>query len=88
MPTSLMVSHNIFKDSNEIFISRLCKTISLGIIVDETLGVGKHHKMDPIMEGILSCSLASSRGKPPNEIHTPNRIILIHNPLHCLNLFI
>jgi hypothetical protein len=32
------------------------------------LRVGKHHTMDPIMEGILSCSLASSRGLPPNEL--------------------
>jgi hypothetical protein len=31
----------------------------------QTLEVGKHHTMDPIMEGILSCSLASSRGHPP-----------------------
>jgi hypothetical protein len=35
----------------------------------QTLRVGKHHTMDPIMEGILSCSLASLRGKPPNELH-------------------
>jgi hypothetical protein len=57
-------------------------------IIMKTLEVGKHHTMDPIMEGILSCSLASSRGKPPNEIHAPNTIILLHIPLHCLNPFI
>jgi hypothetical protein len=34
----------------------------------QTLEVGKHHTMDPIMEGILSCSLASSRGHPPIEL--------------------
>jgi hypothetical protein len=34
----------------------------------KTLEVGQHHTMDLIMEGILSCSLASSRGKPPNEL--------------------
>jgi hypothetical protein len=34
----------------------------------QTLEVGKHHTMDPIMEGILSCSLASLRGNPPIEI--------------------
>jgi hypothetical protein len=34
----------------------------------QTLKVGQHHTMDPIMEGILSCSLASSRGHPPNEL--------------------
>ena len=35
----------------------------------QTLEVGKHHTMDPITEGILSCSLASSRGHPPIELH-------------------
>ena len=34
----------------------------------QTLEVGQHHTMDPIIEGILSCSLASSRGNPPIEI--------------------
>jgi hypothetical protein len=34
----------------------------------QTLEVGQHHTMDPIMEGILSCSLASSRGHPPIEL--------------------
>jgi hypothetical protein len=34
----------------------------------KTLRVGKHHTMDPIMEGILSCSLASSRGNTPIEL--------------------
>jgi hypothetical protein len=34
----------------------------------QTLRVGQHHTMDPIMEGILSCSLASSRGHPPIEL--------------------
>jgi hypothetical protein len=34
----------------------------------ETLEVEQHHTMDPIMEGILSCSLASSRGHPPIEL--------------------
>ena len=34
----------------------------------QTLEVGKHHTMDPIMERILSYSLTSSRGNPPIEI--------------------
>jgi hypothetical protein len=34
----------------------------------QTLEVGQHHIMDAIMEGILSCSLASSRGQPPIEL--------------------
>jgi hypothetical protein len=42
----------------------------------QTLEVGQHHTMDPIMEGILSCSLASSRGHPPIELPLHNTIIL------------
>jgi hypothetical protein len=42
----------------------------------QTLEVGKHHTMDPIMEGILSCSLASSRGHPPIELQAHNTILL------------
>jgi len=34
----------------------------------KTLEVGKYHTMDPIMEGIIPCSLASLRGLPPNEL--------------------
>ena len=34
----------------------------------QTLMVGKPHTMDPIMEGIISCSLVSSRGHPPIEL--------------------
>jgi hypothetical protein len=33
----------------------------------QTLEVGQHHTMDPIME-ILSCSLASSMGHPPIKL--------------------
>ena len=33
----------------------------------QTLEVGQHHTMDPIMEEILSCSFASSRD-PPIEL--------------------
>jgi hypothetical protein len=54
----------------------------------QNLEVGKHHTMDPIMEGILSCSLASLRGEPHNEIHAPNPILLLYTPLNCLNPFI
>jgi hypothetical protein len=42
----------------------------------KTFRVGKHHTMDIIMEEILSCSLASSRGHPPIELQAPNTIIL------------
>ena len=34
----------------------------------QTLEVGQHRTMDHVMEGILSYSLASSRGRPPIEI--------------------
>jgi hypothetical protein len=40
----------------------------------KTLEVRQHHTMDPIMEGILSCSLASSRGHPPIELQLTNTI--------------
>jgi hypothetical protein len=53
----------------------------------KTLEVRKHHKMDPIMEGILFCSLASSRGHPPIELPLQIQYSL-HIPLHCLNPFI
>jgi hypothetical protein len=53
----------------------------------QTLEVGQHHTMDPIMEGILSCSLASSRGHTPNELHLQYNNYL-HVPLRCLNPFI
>jgi hypothetical protein len=42
----------------------------------QTLEVGKHHTMDPIMEEILSCSLASLRGHPPIELSLHNTILL------------
>jgi hypothetical protein len=42
----------------------------------QTLEVEQHHTMDPIMEGILSCSLASSRGHPLIELPLHNTIIL------------
>jgi hypothetical protein len=42
----------------------------------KTLGVGKHYKMDSIMEEILSCSLSSSRGLPPNKLQLQNTILL------------
>jgi hypothetical protein len=53
----------------------------------QTLEVGKHHTMDPIMKGILSCSLASLRGHPPIELPLQIQSFL-HIPLHYLNLFI
>ena len=54
----------------------------------QTLEVGQHHTMDPIMEGILSCSLVSSRGLPPNELQLQNTILSLHVSLLYLNPFI
>jgi hypothetical protein len=55
----------------------------------QTLMVGKHHTMDPIMEGILSCSLASSRGHPPIELqlqtqHFSSCLITLLEPLYIV----
>jgi hypothetical protein len=41
----------------------------------KTLSLGKHRTIHPITEGIHSCSLASSRGEPTNEIIAPNAMI-------------
>ena len=61
-------SKNIITTNNEYTIDPLRKIEETILYYYQTLEVGKHHIMDPIMEGILSCSLASSRGKPPNEL--------------------
>ena len=53
----------------------------------QTLEVGKHHTMDPIMEGIISCSLAYSRGIFLLSFNSRYNNSL-HVPLHCLNPFI
>ena len=55
----------------------------------QTLEVGQHHTMDPIMEGILSCSLASSRGHPPIELSLQTQyfsscIITLLKPLYIV----
>jgi hypothetical protein len=52
------------------------KYIKITLYYNKTLRVGKHHTMDHIMEGILSFSLASSKGKPPNDLHAPNEVLL------------
>jgi hypothetical protein len=53
----------------------------------QTLEVWKHHTMDPIMEGILSYSLASLRGNLL-MIFSYKYNNSLHIPLHCLNTFI
>jgi hypothetical protein len=55
----------------------------------KTLEVGQHHTMDPIMDGILSCSLVSSRGHPPIELpltiqYFPSYPITLLEPLYIV----
>ena len=66
---SLNTSTNIITTNNEYTIDPQRKIEETTLYYYQTLEVGKHHTMDPIMEGILFCSLASSRGIPLNEIH-------------------
>jgi hypothetical protein len=61
-------SANIITTNTEYTIDPQRKTEETTLYYIKTLEVGQHHTMDPIMEGILSCSLASSRGHPPIEL--------------------
>ena len=59
---------NIITKNTEYTIYPQRKIEETTLYYIKNLKVGQHHTMDPIMEGILSCSLASSRGQPPNEL--------------------
>jgi hypothetical protein len=59
---------NIITTNTEYTIDPQSKIEETTLYYYQTLEVGQHHTMDPIMEGILSCSLASSRGHPPIEL--------------------
>jgi hypothetical protein len=61
-------STNIITTNTEYTIDPQRKIEETTLYYYQTLEVGQHHTMDPIMEGILSCSLASSRGHPPIEL--------------------
>jgi hypothetical protein len=61
-------STNIITTNTEYTIDPQRKIEETTLYYYQTLEVGQHHTMDHIMEGILSCSLASSRGLPPNEL--------------------
>jgi hypothetical protein len=61
-------STNIITKITEYTIDPQSKIEETTLYYYQTLEVRKHHTMDPIMEGILSCSLASSRGHPPIEL--------------------
>jgi hypothetical protein len=69
-------STNIITTNTEYTIDPQSNIEETTLYYYQTLEVGKHHTMDPIMEGILSCSLASSRGHPPIELPAPNTIFL------------
>jgi hypothetical protein len=43
-------------------------TEKTSFVIIETFELWKKHTIDHIMEGILSCLLASLRGEPPNEL--------------------
>jgi hypothetical protein len=57
-------STNIITTNTEYTIYPQSKIEETTLYYIKTLEVGQHHPMDPIMEGIISCSLASSRGHP------------------------
>jgi hypothetical protein len=80
-------SANIITTNIEYTIDPQSKIEDTTRYYDQTLEVVQHHAMDPIMEGILSCSLASSRGHPPIEVPLQIQYYL-HIPLHCFNPFI
>jgi hypothetical protein len=61
-------STNIITTNTEYTIDPQSKIEETTLYYYQTLEVGQHRTMDPIMEGILSCSLASSRGHPPIEL--------------------
>jgi hypothetical protein len=61
-------STNIITTNTKYTIDPQSKIEETTLYYYQTLEVGQHHTMDHIMEGILSCSLASSRGHPPIEL--------------------
>jgi hypothetical protein len=82
-------STNIITTITEYTIDPQIKIEETTLYYYQTLEVGKHHTMDPIMEGILSCSLASSRGHPPIELplqiqYFSSCIITLLEPLYIV----
>jgi hypothetical protein len=67
---------DIITTNTEYTIDKQRKIEETTLYYYQTLKVGQHHTMDPIMEGIISCSLASSRGHPPIELLLHNTIFL------------
>ena len=69
-------SANIITTNTEYTIDPQSKIEETTLYYYQTLEVGQHCTMDPIMEGILSCSLASLRGHPSIELPLHNTIFL------------
>jgi hypothetical protein len=59
---------NIIMTNVEYTIDPHSKIEETTLYYYQTLELGKHHTMDHVMEGIISYSLASSRGHPPIEL--------------------
>jgi hypothetical protein len=82
-------STNIITTNTEYTIDPQSKIEETTLYYYQTLKVGQHHTMDPIMEGILSCSLASSRGHPPIELslqiqYFSSCLITLFEPLYIV----
>jgi hypothetical protein len=80
---------NIITTNTEYTIDQQSKIEETTFYYYQTLEVGQHHTMDPIMEGILSCSLASSRGHPPIELplqiqYFSSSLITLLEPLYIV----
>ena len=61
-------STNVITTNTEYTIDPKSNIEETTLYYYQTLEVGQHHTMDLIMEWILSCSLASSRGHPSIEL--------------------
>jgi hypothetical protein len=86
---NLNISTNIITTNTEYTIYPQSKIEETTLYYYQTLEVGQHHTMDPIMEGILSCSLADSRGHPPIEIslqiqYFSSCLIALFEPLYTV----
>jgi hypothetical protein len=84
---NMNISTNIITKNMEYTIDPQRKMEETTLYYYQTVEVGQHHTTDPIMEGILSCPLASSRGNPPIELllqHLLNLLILFYHHLRTL----
>jgi hypothetical protein len=82
-------STNIITTNTKYTIDPQSKIEETTLYYYQTLEVGQHHIMDPIMEGIISCSLASLRGNPPIELplqiqYFSSYLITLFEPLYIV----